>query len=75
MSDFRRRSEQLRQEAKGRCHFLPGSGFTSIGYPTFGGLYLFANLLAIAACGAAIVLFTNEAVVAATVAVVLVVVL
>ena len=53
--------DDLRREAKWRCHLCPGSGFTSLGYPSVGLLYLVANILAIVAWGAAVMTFARTA--------------
>lgn len=73
MNESNTSPEAVRREAKWRCHLCPGSGFTSLGYPMVGLLYLFANLATIAVCGVAVVTFSRPmfAMAALTLAIVL----
>ena len=61
MDDSKSGPEALRREAKWRCHLCPGGGFTSLGYPTVGLLYLVVNLATIAVCGVAVLSFSQRA--------------
>jgi signal peptidase I len=67
--------ESLRREAKRRCRFCFGGGFTSLGYPSVGVLYLSVSILAIAAWTAAILTLSQAATVVAGIVLCLAVVL
>jgi len=65
----------LRREAMWRCHLCPGSGFTSIGYPAVGILYLVVSTLTLVTCGVAVITFATTAALIAGVLILVVLIL